>query len=73
MATFPSWAAVDANEAAWGKAMANAGAHLTAAGKLASEAIMNTELRYFSVNPRMSLVSKELAASDPFWAAKPPQ
>ena len=73
MATFPSWAAVDANEAAWGKAMANAGAHLTAAGKLASEVIMNTEHRYFSVNPRMSLVSKELAASDPFWAAKPPQ
>ena len=71
MASFPSWAAVDANEAAWTRMMANAGAHLQEIGKLSGEAIMSTELRYFSVNPRMSLVPKELAASDPFWAPKP--
>lgn len=69
--SFPSWAAVDANEAAWGKAMAGAGAHLQEAEKLAKDGIMNTESRYFEVNPKMSLVSKELAASDPFWAPKP--
>lgn len=70
MSSFPSWAAVDANEAAWGKAMANAGPHLEAAGKLAAEAIMSSEARYFAVNPRMSLVPKELMDSDPFWAVK---
>ena len=70
MASFPSWAAVDANEAAWGKVMANAGPHMEAITKLSGEAIMSTETRYFTINPRMSLVPKELAASDPFWAVK---
>ncbi len=69
--TFPSWAAVDANEAAWGKAMAGAAPHLEAALKLVTAAVMSTEQRYFSINPQMSLVPKELAASDPFWAPKP--
>jgi len=69
-ATFPSWAAVDANEAAWAQAMGGAGAHLEAAGKLVREAVMSTDSRYFEVNPRMSLVSKEMAA-DPFWGPKP--
>jgi hypothetical protein len=70
LSSFPSWAAVDANEAAWAGAMSGAGAHLEAAGKLAKEAIMNTEVRYFNVNPAISLVPKELAAADPFWAPK---
>jgi hypothetical protein len=68
--SFPSWAAVDANEAAWGKAMAGAGAHMVEAGKLAKESIMSSDSRYFEVNPGMSLVSKEMAAADPFWAPK---
>ena len=70
MSSFPSWAAVDANEAAWTKMMANAGPHLQEITKLSSEAIMTTESRYFAVNPRMSVVPKELAARDPFWAVK---
>lgn len=70
LSSFPSWAAVDANDAAWTKAMGGAGAHLEAAGKLAREAMMFSESRYFSVNPNMSLVSKEMAAADPFWAPK---
>jgi hypothetical protein len=70
--SFPSWAAVDANEAAWGKAMASAGAHLAEAGKLAKESIMSSDSRYFEVSPGMSLVSKEMAAADPFWAPKAP-
>jgi hypothetical protein len=70
--SFPSWAAVDANEAAFASAMAGAGAapHLEAAMKLSKEAIASTNVRYFTVNPRMSLVSKEMAAADPFWAPK---
>jgi hypothetical protein len=50
--------------------MGGAGAHLEAAGKLAREAMMFSESRYFSLNPNMSLVSKEMAAADPFWAPK---
>jgi hypothetical protein len=69
--SFPSWAAVDANEAAWARAMGGAGTHLEEAGKLARETVMSTEVRYFSVNPNMSVVSKEMMASDPFWAPKP--
>lgn len=71
MASYPSWAAVDANEAAWAKAAAGGAAHFQAATKLSAEAVMSTETRYFSINPRMSLVPKELSASDPFWAVKP--
>jgi hypothetical protein len=32
--------------------------------------MMFSESLYFSVNPNMSLVSKEMAAADPFWAPK---
>lgn len=69
--SFPSWAAVDANEAAWGRAMSGASAHLEAAGKLAKDGVLSTEVRYFNVNPAVSLVPKEMAAADPFWAPKP--
>lgn len=69
--SFPSWAAVDANEAAWAGAMGGAGPHLEAAGKLAKEAVANTNVRYFTLNARMSLVPKEWAASDPFWKVAP--
>jgi len=51
-------------------AIAGASAHMDAATKLSKDAIMSTEARYFSVNPRMSVVSKEMAAADPFWAPK---
>jgi hypothetical protein len=69
--SFPSWAAVDANDAAWARAMGGAAAHMEAAGKLARESIVSTEVRYFNVNPAISLVPKEMAAADPFWAPKP--
>lgn len=69
--SFPSWAAVDANDAVWAKAMTGASAHLEAAGKLAKDAVMSTELRYFTVNPSISLVPKAMADADPFWAPKP--
>jgi hypothetical protein len=68
----PSWAAVDANEAAFAKAMAAGAMHMEAAGKLAKEGIMSTEARYFTVNPTMSVMPKEMMASDPFWAPKKP-
>ena len=42
------------------------------ADKLAGEAIMFTETSIYAFNPRMSYVSKELAAGDPaFWNPKP--
>jgi len=69
--SFPSWAAVDANEAAWARAMSGSSAHLEAVGKVAKEAVLSTEVRYFNVNPAISLVPKEMAAADPFWAPKP--
>jgi hypothetical protein len=42
------------------------------AGKLAKESIMSSDSRYFEVSPGMSLVSKEMAAADPFWDPKAP-
>ena len=69
--SFPSWAAVDANEAAMGRAMAAGAAHMEALGKLSREGVMSTDVRYFTVDPQMSTVTKEMAASDPFWAPKP--
>jgi hypothetical protein len=71
LTSFSSWAAVDANEAEWGKVMGSAGSHLEAAGKLAKDAILSTEVRYFTINPRISVVPKEVVAADSFWDPKP--
>ena len=71
LTSFSSWAAVDANEAEWGRVMGSARPHMDAAGKLAKEAILGTEVRYFTINPRISMVPKEVVAADPFWDPKP--
>lgn len=69
--SFPSWDAVEADQKATDAAMAGAAAtELEGLMKAAREAVTSTNLRYFNVNPRMSLVSKELMAADPFWAVK---
>jgi hypothetical protein len=39
--------------------------------KASREAVVSSNARYFTVNPRMSLVPKEYA-SDPFWATPKP-
>ena len=44
---------------------------MEALGKLSREGVMSTDVRYFTVDPQMSTVTKEMAASDPFWAPKP--
>lgn len=69
--SFPSWAAVEANEAAFGRVMETGAVHLEAATKLVREGGMSTEVRYFTVDPQMSSVSKETIAADSFWAPKP--
>lgn len=69
--SFPSWAAVDANEEAWGRIGEGATTHFEAASKLEREGVISAETRYFTVNPRISVVPKEMAAADPFWAPKP--
>lgn len=71
LTSFSSWEAVDANEAEWAKVMSTAGPHMEAAGKLAKEAILSTDMRYFTINPRISMVPKEVVAADPFWDPKP--
>ena len=71
LTSFSSWESVDANEAEWGKVMSGAGPHMEAAGKLAKDAIQSTEVRYFTINPRISMVPKEIIAADPFWDPKP--
>jgi hypothetical protein len=68
---FPSWAAVGANDEAFGRAIASAAAHMEPVTKLSREAVMSTETRYFTVDPQMSSVGKETMAADPFWAPKP--
>ncbi|HKP29643.1 MAG TPA: hypothetical protein VJU15_09565 [Gemmatimonadales bacterium] len=70
LTSFSSWGAVDANDAEWGKVMGSAGPHMDAAGKLAKEAIESTEVRYFTINPRISMVPKEIVAADAFWDPK---
>jgi hypothetical protein len=71
LTSFSSWAAVDANEAEWSRVMSAEGDHLEAASKLAKDAILSTEVRYFTINPRLSVVPKETVAADPFWDPRP--
>jgi len=69
--TFPSWDAVEADRKATSAAMMGAGpADLEGLMKPWREGVVSSNARYFTVNPRMSLVPKEYAA-DPFWAPKP--
>jgi len=69
--SFPSWDAVEATRKAGMAAMMGANpADLEGLMKPWREGVVNSNTRYFTVNPRMSLVSKEYAA-DPFWAPKP--
>ena len=70
LTSFSSWEAVDANDAEWGRVMSGAGPHMQAAGKLAKDAIESTEVRYFTINPRISMVPKEIIAADRFWDPK---
>lgn len=68
--SFPSWEAVEVNRKASDAAMAGASAaDLEAFGKAYRDGITGTNLRYFTVNPKMSTVPKEMM-SDPFWSGK---
>lgn len=68
--SFPSWEAVEANRKATNAAMAGANAaDLEAFGKAVSGGIVTMNNRYFTVNPRMSTVPKEMMM-DPFWSGK---
>jgi hypothetical protein len=68
--SYPSWDAVEAERKATMAAfMGAAPADLEGMMKASRESVMNSNARYFTVNPRMSLVSKEYEA-DPFWAPK---
>jgi len=68
--SFPSWDAVEAERKATGAAMAGTNAaDLEALNKAVSAGIVNMNARYFTVNPKMSTVPKEMM-SDPFWSGK---
>jgi hypothetical protein len=70
--SYPSWEAVETGRKAAAAAfMGTNPADLEGIMKASRESVMNTNSRYFVLNPRMSLVPKELMASDPFWAPKP--
>lgn len=69
-ASFPSWEAVEADRKAANAAMASAApADMAALSKGWADAVANSNTRYFNVNPRMSVVPKEMM-SDPFWSGK---
>lgn len=71
-ASYPSWDQVEAERKAMMAAFGStAPADLEGMMKSVRESVMNSNSRFFTVNPRMSLVPKELMASDPFWAPKP--
>jgi hypothetical protein len=68
--SFPSWEAVEADRKASMAAFMGANpTDLEGIMKSMREAVASSNARYFTVNPRMSLVPKEWA-SDPFWAPK---
>jgi hypothetical protein len=68
--SFPSWDAVEANRKVTDGAMAaTSAADLEGFTKAISAGIVNMNVRYFTVNPRMSTVPKDMM-SDPFWAGK---
>ncbi|HEX9755399.1 MAG TPA: hypothetical protein VGA42_06810 [Gemmatimonadales bacterium] len=68
--SYPSWDAVEAERKASMAAFMGANpTDLEGIMKASREAVVSTNARYFTVNPRMSLVPKEWA-SDPFWAPK---
>ena len=69
--SFPSWDAVEANRKAMDAAFGGAApADLESVMKAAREGVVSSTSRFFTVSPSMSLVSKELAASNPFWKPK---
>lgn len=69
-ASYPSWEAFEASEKATAQAMASGGSEAESIGKIYRETVLNVNTRYFTVNPRVSLVPKEYL-SDPFWSGKP--
>ena len=69
--SYPSWDAVEAERQAANAAMGGTSTmDLESLMKSMRDAVTTSNARYFTVNPGMSLVSKELMA-DPFWAPKP--
>jgi len=68
--SFPSWDAVEANRKATAGAMSTANAEeMEGFIKAVRDGIVSMNVRYFNVNPKMSLVPKEML-SDPFWSGK---
>lgn len=68
--SFPSWEAVEANRKATAAAMSTANAaDMDGFTKALRDGIVSMNVRYFNLNPRMSLVPKEML-SDPFWSGK---
>jgi hypothetical protein len=69
--SFASWDAVEANRKAMDAAFGGAApADLESVMKTVREGVVSSTSRFFTVNASMSLVSKELAASNPFWKPK---
>lgn len=68
--SFPSWDAVEANRKATAGAMSTASAEeMEGFNKAVRDGIVSMNVRYFTVNPKMSTVPKSMM-SDPFWAGK---
>ncbi len=68
--SYPSWEAVDAGQKATMEAvMGTNPTDLEGMMKAFREGVASTNARFFTVNPGLSMVSKELQA-DPFWAPR---
>jgi hypothetical protein len=65
---FRSLAAMDKGASNWAAMTTALGAEQTGAlGKLITDGVATEQSQIFSMNPKMSYVSKEMKAADPFW------
>jgi hypothetical protein len=65
MRSLSQWDRIDTEDAAMAKAAGEA--QMNALGKLVADGVATVQSQIFVLNPKMSYVSKEMKAADPFW------
>jgi len=65
MRSLSQWDRIDTEDAAMAKAAGEA--QMNALGKLVADGVATVQSQIFALNPKMSYVSKEMKAADPFW------
>ncbi len=65
MRSLSQWDRIDAEDALMAKAAGEA--QMNALGKLVADGVATVQSQIFALNPKMSYVSKEMKAADPFW------